>query len=71
MFMKTHFLIRKFVLVSVLLGLFCLATETLGEQQDPNEQEDFFGMSLEELMEVPVVVSASRQEQKQSVMETN
>ena len=33
-------------------------------QQEPNETEDFFEMSLEELMEVPVAVSASRQAQK-------
>lgn len=36
----------------------------LAEQQDPNKQKNFFEMSLEELMDVPVVVSAARQPQK-------
>jgi outer membrane cobalamin receptor len=36
------------------------------EKKDPNNEGNFFKMSLEQLMETPIVVSASRQEQKLS-----
>ena len=40
-------------------------TEPLFAQgQEPNSQPDFFEMSIEELMEVPVIVSASRRPQR-------
>lgn len=51
-------------LILILLSLLAISSQVLAEQQDINEPEDFFGMSLEELMDVPVVVSGSRQEQK-------
>lgn len=50
----------------MLLSVFSIATEVFAEQQDANEPKSLFEMSLEELMEVPVVVSASRQAQKMS-----
>ena len=64
---------RKVYILGVLtlvLSMFAFNTQLFAQQQEPNEQSeanepaDFFEMSLEELMEVPVVVSASRQEQK-------
>ena len=48
----------------MLLSLFSISTNVFAERQEPNEQADFFEMSIEDLMEVPVVVSASRQAQK-------
>ncbi len=47
-------------MVVIVLSVLCPVV-TAGE---PNETEDILEMNLEELMEVPVVVSASRQEQK-------
>ena len=44
-----------------LLGLFNVSIQAFAEQQDPNKTEGFFEMSLEELMDVPIVVSTSRQ----------
>ncbi|MCD4830324.1 MAG: TonB-dependent receptor plug domain-containing protein [Anaerohalosphaeraceae bacterium] len=64
--------IWRFVFVLTIFSVFGICTEVFAEQQksneaaeqEPNEQDDFLEMSLEELMDVPVVVSASRQEQK-------
>ena len=58
------FLMRKsgFVLISLLI--FVLNLQLLAQGSDPNKHKDFFEMSIEELMEVPVVVSAARQPQK-------
>jgi len=63
MFARECYLIRKFVLVLMLLTLFGVNTDVFAEQQDANKPEDFFKMSIEELMEVEVV-SASLQAQK-------
>ncbi|MDD5459395.1 MAG: TonB-dependent receptor [Phycisphaerae bacterium] len=57
--MKT--IIPSILLTACFLGI---SGRSFAEAADTNEQPDFFEMSLEELMEVPVVVSASRQEQK-------
>jgi outer membrane receptor protein involved in Fe transport len=55
-------LARKFPLAYIDVSLF---SERLSAgQRDPNKQVDSFEMSLEELMDVPLVVSASRQAQK-------
>ncbi|MCD4830326.1 MAG: TonB-dependent receptor [Anaerohalosphaeraceae bacterium] len=62
----------KFVSVLILFSMFGVCTDIFAEQQksneateqEPNEQDDFLEMSLEELMDIPIVVSASRQEQK-------
>jgi hypothetical protein len=37
---------------------------TRADSNEPSAKKNLFEMSIEELMEVPVVVSASRQEQK-------
>jgi outer membrane receptor protein involved in Fe transport len=56
--------IRAYIFVVVVLVLFigpqAWVESISAQQQDPNKQEDFFEMSIEELMDVPVVVSASR-----------
>lgn len=52
-------------LVCVLSIVFASDPQTLAAQTDANEPEDFFDMSIEELMEVEIV-SASRQAQKVS-----
>lgn len=57
-------LIFKFCCFFCFLCLLGFATQVFAEQKEPNDQADFFEMSIEELMEVPIVVSASRQEQK-------
>jgi len=53
-------------LTFLLISLLALSPtpKVFAEQPDPNSKDDFFEMSLEELMELPVVVSASRQTQK-------
>lgn len=48
----------------VLLLVFSFDMQLSAQQREPNKPADFFEMSLEELMEVPVVVSAARQPQK-------
>ena len=53
---------KTVVFVSVFLCF--MAPHSLAAEQDPNKNDRLFEMSLEKLMEVPVVVSASRQEQK-------
>ncbi|OHB62182.1 MAG: hypothetical protein A2167_01740 [Planctomycetes bacterium RBG_13_46_10] len=64
MIARKSILIYKFTFVLLLWFLLGVETCLLAEQQDPNGKEDLFEMSIEELMEVPVVVSASRQAQK-------
>jgi outer membrane receptor protein involved in Fe transport len=44
--------------------LFSIDTCLLAEQQDPNGKEDFFGMSIEELMKVEVASTATLTETK-------
>lgn len=56
--------VRTFVHVLMGLIVFCFSPHLLAQQKDANQPGDFFDMSLEELMEVPIVVSASRQSQK-------
>jgi iron complex outermembrane receptor protein len=51
------------ILAEVLLA-FGLDGMLLARSVEPNEPGDFFEMSIEQLMEVPVVVSAARQAQK-------
>jgi len=58
MFTQKCSLIRRFVFILILLSLFSIDTRAFAEQQEPNEQADLFEMSLEDLMEVPVVTSA-------------
>jgi len=54
----------QIALMLFLLGLITIPSRALAGRQEPNDPQDLFEMSLEELMEVPVVVSASRQAQK-------
>ena len=56
-------LTQAFVFPLVLLLVFSFDMQ-LFAQHEPNRPKDFFEMSIEELMEVPVVVSAARQPQK-------
>jgi outer membrane cobalamin receptor len=64
-FAKKYFSIWQFRLLCGLLSLLATTSQALAQPQEPNESQDFFfDMSLEELMDVPVVVSASRQAQK-------
>jgi outer membrane receptor protein involved in Fe transport len=62
--------IKVHIFVFAIQGLFmwpqAWADSISAQQQDPNNRNDLFEMSIEELMEVPVVVSASRQPQKVS-----
>ncbi len=53
--------ISLLMLMILVLSLPAFAEE---EKQEPNKNENFFKMSIEQLMETPIVVSASRQEQK-------
>ena len=46
------------------LLVFVFNLQLLAQEPDPNKHKDLFEMSIEELMEVPVVVSAARQAQK-------
>ena len=55
---------EKKTLILTAVILFSICTQTFAEQYDPNKEEDLFEMSIEELMAVPIVISASRQEQK-------
>ncbi len=48
----------------VFLLVFAFDVQLFAEQQDANQPEDLLEMSIEELMEVPVIVSAARQSQK-------
>lgn len=66
---KKEFLIWKVVFILVLLSLFGIGTQVFAGQQESNEPSDLFEMSLEELMEVPVVVTtgASRPFKKEQM----
>jgi iron complex outermembrane receptor protein len=59
--------IKKLIRILGSVVLLCLVL-SMGEvcalENQPDKSEDYFDMSIEKLMEVPVVVSASRQEQK-------
>ncbi|MFA6186068.1 MAG: TonB-dependent receptor plug domain-containing protein, partial [Phycisphaerae bacterium] len=61
---------RFWVFSLILLCLIsCISSQAIAggkdpNNKDPNNKEDLFKMSLEELMEVPVITSASRQPQK-------
>jgi iron complex outermembrane receptor protein len=62
---STNIRVRLFAFI--LASVIVLGTRSYsfaGQQKQEDGQTDFFDMSIEELMEVPVVVSASRQEQK-------
>lgn len=64
MSLKINLTIFRIFCILAFLTLPGISTKALAGQNDPNKKKDFFEMSLKELMEVPVVVSASRQEQK-------
>jgi outer membrane receptor protein involved in Fe transport len=63
-FTQKSSLTRKFVFVLMLLFMLAFNIQSFAQQQDANQPADFFQMSIEELMEVPVIVSASRKAQK-------
>lgn len=50
-----------FLPVLMLWSVFGVNVQFFKQERDANEQENFFDMSLEELMEIPVVVTASGQ----------
>ena len=56
--------IKVYILVVLVLALFLwafvLQEQAFAEQQDPNKEEDFFEMSIEELMEVEVTLASKR-----------
>lgn len=60
-----NFQSRILLFVLMCLIVLCSGSDMLAGSEDANEPEDFFDMSIEELMEVEVV-SASRQAQKVS-----
>jgi iron complex outermembrane receptor protein len=68
--MKKHILLQKHSLILILLILSTICASASPSDQDPNKPEDMFDMSLEELMEVPIIVSAARQDQKISELST-
>ncbi|MCK4752025.1 MAG: TonB-dependent receptor [Planctomycetes bacterium] len=65
---KKKSLMQKFTLILVTLSLFGIGTEICAQQQisEPAKGSELLELSFEELMEVSVVVSASRQAQKHS-----
>jgi len=52
------------IIIELVIVLCLLNSSVLAEEQVSGGSDDFFEMSIEELMEVPVVVSSSRQSQK-------
>ncbi len=56
-------LTQAFVFPVILLLVFSFDMQLFAQQHEPNRPKDFFEMSIEELMEVPTVVSAARIEQ--------
>lgn len=65
--MRKKFLIRTLVLMVTGLIVFGPAPHSFAQQQGTNEPEDFFEMSIEELMEVEVsVASRKKSTQRQS-----
>jgi len=61
---EMRILARKSVLVFAAVAVAFFGERSFAQQQDPNKHKDFFEMSIEELMDVPIVVSAARQPQK-------
>ncbi len=57
---------KKIFEIAVIIALLCSITGTVwaDEVVESNDVEDLTELSLEELMEIPIVVSGSRQEQK-------
>lgn len=64
MFAQEGSITRIVVLVLIFPLVFVFNERLFAHPHDANKQGDFFEMSLEELMEVPVVISASRQARK-------
>jgi len=60
MVMRKNSLSKTLVLMLIGLIVFGPAPRSFAQQQDANEPEDLFEMSLEELMEVPVVFASSK-----------
>ncbi|MGA1980698.1 MAG: TonB-dependent receptor [Sedimentisphaerales bacterium] len=59
MFREKNSLIQKFIFVLILLLMFAPNVQLLAQQQDANKPKDVFEMSLEELMKVEIVSSAT------------
>jgi outer membrane receptor for ferrienterochelin and colicin len=65
MFVEKHSMIYRANVILTLLILLIMSTQIIAEPQEQSDNPtNFFDMSIEELMEVPVAISASRQEQK-------
>ena len=63
MLLRKHLDILQLRLILAFMVLTTICIPVFSKQQDANEPEDFFDMSIEELMEVEII-SASRQAQK-------
>ncbi len=63
MVMRKNFLIRTSVLMVIGLIVFGPAPHSFAQQQDANEQEDLFEMSIEQLMNVEVTTASKRSEE--------
>jgi len=57
----------RYLLICCFLGYLVFLAPVAAEQSEPNEQQDFFDMSIEQLMEVEVI-SASRQPTLQKML---
>jgi outer membrane receptor protein involved in Fe transport len=64
MFTEKRCSISIFILIIGFTSLPGITTQVFAGQKDANKPADLFEMSLEELMNVPIDVSASRQAQK-------
>lgn len=62
MFAKKGILIRKFRLAVIIMILLSVCMQTFAEQYDPNKEEDLFGMSIEELMNVEVTTVSKKED---------
>ena len=62
MFEKREILKRKFRLVLMTMILLGFSVQTFAEQNDPNEEEDLFGMSIEELMNAEITTVSKKED---------
>lgn len=62
MVMRKNFLIRTLVLMVTGLIVFGPAPHSFAQQQDANEPEDFFEMSIEELMNIEITTASKKEE---------
>jgi iron complex outermembrane receptor protein len=51
-----------YIYALICLVIMCTSLDVYAQQQDANKPEDFFDMSIEDLMEVPVTLSSKKEE---------